>query len=384
MAERSYEIVVFGATGFTGGIVAYWLATQFPDLRWALAGRDLAKLETVRAGLSAEAPHCAQLPLLEADTSDPNSLLEIARSTRVLLTTVGPYLQYGAAALDACVEAGTDYVDLTGEPEFVASSIRKHHETASSKGLRIVSCCGFDSIPPDLGAWFNVQQLPRQAAIRCEGYVRTRGNVSGGTWNTALEAMSRPQKGISRGLIPHGHNVRARMLGHRLHRAPLGGYAVPLPTIDPMVVLRSAQLLGYGPDFNYGHYAHVKTKRYLVGGVLGVGLIAGFAQIGPIRQQMKRWIPPGTGPNQRAMDHGWMTVTHIGTEGDRTVRTRISWDKDAGYLMTARMIASCALCLARDRDTLSHQVGVITPVAAMAEALVPRLKHAGFRFEVLD
>ena len=384
MSDRTYQIVLLGATGFTGGITAHWLATQFPDLKWAIAGRNRSKLEKVRDSLAKVAPHCAELPILDADTNKPDTLQALAESTQVLLTTVGPFIKYGAPVIAACVKAGTDYVDSTGEPEFVATSIREHHEAAIKAGIRIISCCGFDSIPHDMGAWFNVQQLPQKQSIRCEGYVRTRGKVSGGTWNTALEAMGRPQKGVTRGLAPYGPDKRARGIKRSIHRAPDGGWGVPLPTIDPLIVLRSAQLLGYGPDFSYGHYAQVKSTMWMAGGLIGVGTVAGLAKFGPIRRRLQRMIPPGDGPTQEEMDQGWMKVTHIGTEGDKTVRTVMRCDGDPGYKMTARMLASSALCLALDRDELSDQLGVITPAAAMAEALVPRLEHAGFTFEVLD
>src|SRR5690606_15239229 len=155
MEKRNHDLVVFGATGFTGGLTAEYLARNAPaDCRWALAGRNRAKLEAVRSRLARINPELAELPLLHADASDPASLAAVAASTRVLITTVGPYIHHGAPLVQACAEAGTDYVDLTGEPEFVDRMYVDHHQAAVASGARIVHACGFDSIPHDLGAYF--------------------------------------------------------------------------------------------------------------------------------------------------------------------------------------------------------------------------------------
>ncbi|RYE79395.1 MAG: saccharopine dehydrogenase, partial [Myxococcales bacterium] len=164
--DRPFDIVVFGATGFTGALTAEYLAEHAPpECRWALAGRNRDKLADVRGRLARIDPKLADLELLHADATDPDSLAEVARSTRVVITTVGPYIHHGAPLVRACAEAGTDYVDLTGEPEFVDTMYVEHHATAVASGARIVHACGFDSIPHDLGAWFTVQQLPGKEPI---------------------------------------------------------------------------------------------------------------------------------------------------------------------------------------------------------------------------
>src|SRR5450755_3548 len=192
MSARPYDIVLFGATGFTGGLTAEYLAANAPGkTRWALAGRSQAKLEQVRRGLAAFNPDCAELPLLQADVTDPDSIRAIADATRVVITTVGPYIHYGEPLVAACAAAGTDYVDLTGEPEFVDLMWLRYHDQAAANGARIVHSCGFDSIPYDLGALFTVGQLPESAPIRLQGFVRAAGTFSGGTYHSAIEAMGR-------------------------------------------------------------------------------------------------------------------------------------------------------------------------------------------------
>ena len=194
--ERPYDVIVFGATGFTGGLAAEYLARQHGSsgLRWALAGRNADKLKARRQRLESIDPACADVGLLEARVDDPASLAAMASRTRVLLSTVGPFAELGEPVVAACVEAGTDYVDITGEPEFVDAIRARHDARARERGVRIVPNCGFDCIPADLGALFTVRELPRGVPIQLEGFVRGGGNFSGGTWHTAIGAMSKMRK----------------------------------------------------------------------------------------------------------------------------------------------------------------------------------------------
>jgi short subunit dehydrogenase-like uncharacterized protein len=193
--SRPFDLVLFGATGFTGGLTAEYLARNAPDgCRWALAGRNQRRLEAVRARLAEIDPGLADLPLLTADAGDRASLDAVATQARVVITTVGPYIEYGGPLVAACANAGTDYVDLTGEPEFVDLMYTAHHATAEASGARIVHACGFDSIPHDLGAMFTVQQLGATGPVTVRGVVRGGGMVSGGTFHSAMAAMSRPRQ----------------------------------------------------------------------------------------------------------------------------------------------------------------------------------------------
>ena len=194
-ARRDHDIVVFGATGFTGELTAAYLAEHAPEgLKWALAGRNQEKLEAVRTRLTNIDPALADLPLLQADSSDDASLRAVAESTRVVITTVGPYLRYGEPLVAACAVAGTDYVDLTGEPEFVDRMYLEHHDQAVASGARIVHACGFDSIPHDLGAWFTVQQLGSTDPIKLRGVVRAGAQPSGGTFHSAMDSVGRAKQ----------------------------------------------------------------------------------------------------------------------------------------------------------------------------------------------
>ncbi|NUP49977.1 MAG: saccharopine dehydrogenase, partial [Catenulispora sp.] len=191
---KPYDLVLFGATGFTGSLVADYLADHAPAAaRWALAGRSESKLRAVRDKLAARHPHLKDLPLITVEATDRPALLRLAESTRVVITTVGPYLTHGEPLVAACAEAGCDYVDLTGEPEFVDAMYLKHHARAVETGARLVHACGFDSIPADLGVLYTMRELgPQSGPVRIQGFIRSNGTFSGGTLASAVTAMSRP------------------------------------------------------------------------------------------------------------------------------------------------------------------------------------------------
>ncbi|QIK74408.1 saccharopine dehydrogenase family protein [Nocardioides piscis] len=383
MPDRDLDIVLFGATGFTGELTAAYLARNAPaDLRWALAGRNLAKLEAVRERLG-----LPDLELLQADSTDPVSLSDVARRARVVISTVGPYLQYGDALVGACAESGTDYVDLTGESEFVDRMYLKHHQTAVESGARLVHACGFDSIPHDLGALWTVMQLPDDQPITLRGVVRSGGTASGGTLHSALGQMARARQ------MKQAYSARRRAEGKpadgrssrsvagKPHRDSVRGYwLLPLPTIDPIVVARSgAALSTYGPKFRYSHYAGTKTLRYAAGGAVGVTALAAAAQVGPLRKLLLSKIPAGQGPSESRRAKSWFTVDFVGEVAGQTVHTRVSGG-DPGYTETAMMLAESALCLVLDDNPATS--GQVTTAQAMGENLIERVQKGGLTFEI--
>ena len=305
--DREFDVVLVGATGFTGALTAEYLAEHAPTgLRWALAGRNASKLERVRDRLVKIDARHADLELLHADVDDAASLADVARRARVVITTVGPYLTYGEPLVAACAEAGTDYVDLTGEAEFVDRMYVEHHATAERTGARLVHACGFDSIPHDLGALFSVQQLKAEGPVDLRGVVRANGMFSGGTFHSAMTAISRAKQmreaSIARRRIearPEGRSSKA--IGGTPHRdRQLGFWLLPLPTIDPAVVARSgAALASYGPRSRYSHYAGTKTLRYAVGGMAGAAALGLAAQVPPVRNLLKSRLPQGQGPSEQ-------------------------------------------------------------------------------------
>jgi short subunit dehydrogenase-like uncharacterized protein len=388
--DRIYDLVLLGATGFVGALSAAYLARHAPaTCRWALAGRNQEKLEAVRAQLAGIDSSLARLPLLPADAGDPASLRRLAESTRVVMTSVGPYVRYGEALVSACADAGTDYVDLTGEPEFVDTMYVRHHERATRSGARIVHACGFDSVPHDLGAYFTVQQLPAGVPLTLSGYVRASAAMSGGTLASAVTGLSRPRHNVKaararRQVEPRLDGRSARAVGGRPHfDAASSGWALPLPTLDPQIVARSGRAVArYGPDFRYSHYLcvpHVYTAAGIVAGVAGV---AALAQIPPARAALLKRLPAGEGPSVEKRARSWFRVTFVGEGGGQRVVTQVSGG-DPGYDETAKMFAEAALALAFDPD-LPPASGQLTTVAAMGDALLRRVQAAGIRFEVLS
>ena len=383
MAERQHDIVLFGATGFTGGLTAEYLAAHAdPGTRWALAGRSPSKLEAVRARLGSDQ---AGLPLIEADVNDPESIRALAESTKVVITTVGPYINYGEALVAACAAAGTDYVDLTGEPEFVDLMWLRYHEQAQQTGARLVHSCGFDSIPYDLGVLHTVSQLPEGVPLTVEGFVRIGGTFSGGTYHSAVHIMGRLRDGVKvarqrRQRETHESDRRVRGEAGRPHRDQFGGgWAVPFPTIDPQTVLRSARALDrYGPDFTYSHYLVVRRLPVLAGMAAGAGAAVAMAQLAPTRNLLLRLKDPGEGPSPEQRDRSWFKVRFRARTSGTELRTQVSGG-DPGYGETSKMLAQSALCLAHDQ--LPTTAGQVTPAVAMGQALIDRLQREGIKFE---
>ncbi len=382
--DRPYDLVVVGATGFTGGLTAEYLAKHAPEgMRWALAGRNRAKLESVRDRLDAT----TEPDLLDVDVNEPSSVRAVAGSAGVLVTTVGPYLQYGEPFVAACAAAGTDYVDLTGEPEFVDRMYLAHHETAERSGARIVHACGFDSIPHDLGAQFTVEQLPEDGPITVHGYVTAGGRPSGGTFASSVGAMSRlrqasaahKQRRAAEPAPVDGRRVRA-VAGRPGFDKRIGRWVLPMPTIDPQIVVRSAAALArYGPDFSYTHCAEFKNPVVAAATVTGIGAFVAIAQLPPARPILLKALPAGRGPSPEQIEKSWFRVRFIGEGGGKRVEAQVSGG-DPGYGETSKMLAESALCLAFDE--LPATAGMVTTAVAMGPVLRRRLVAQGIDFSV--
>ncbi|MDQ1014771.1 saccharopine dehydrogenase family protein [Streptomyces afghaniensis] len=381
--DRPYDIVLFGATSFAGALTAEYLAAHAPEgLRWAIAGRSAQKLERLRERL----PGGAEPGVLRADVSDPASVRALAEHARVVATTVGPYVAYGEELVAACADTGTDYLDLCGEPEFVDLMYVKHDARARETGARLVHAAGFDSIPHDLGVYFTVRQLPEDVPLTVEGFVTADAAFSGGTFASALNQFARQREMAAAARDRRRHEPR--LVGRRVS-APagtprfakeVGAWALPMPTIDPQIVRRSASALDrYGPDFRYRQYAAVRHLPVAVGGVAAVGALVAAAQVPPARRWLSGRLKPGDGPSPEKRAKSWFSLRFVGEGGGRRVFTEVSGG-DPGYDETAKMLAESALCLAL--DDLPETAGQVTTAVAMGDALIGRLRAAGIRFRV--
>ncbi len=411
-AERELDVVLWGASGFTGALTAEYLTRRYGgDLRYALAGRDQAKLESLRDDLTIIDPSAASLPILIGDGLDRSSLDPIVGRTRVMCTTVGPYLKYGADLVASCVEQGTDYCDLAGEIPFMRAMIDRHHDRARETGARIVHCCGFDSIPSDLGVLMMQEEMKERHGVVCDEvrlYVTgSRGQASGGTVASLLNLADEVEKDRSmrkllanpNALLPRSDGTAPAEPEQRgvLYDDRIGAWTAPfiMSRINTRVVRRSNALMGYayGESFEY-------TEAMAFGGSVpgffasaaiaaGVGLIDGFVRVGPLRRLLGRTVlpKPGQGPSREQMEEGYFRMRLLGRstlEDGTTVELsgRVGGDNDPGYRDTATMLAESAVCLARDE--LASDGGVITPAVAMGMRLVERLRKAGIMFEVAD
>jgi short subunit dehydrogenase-like uncharacterized protein len=409
LPARPYDIVLFGATGFTGKLVAeYLLLHAPPDVRWALAGRNRAKLEAVRDDLAARDPRAASLRLVVADTNDEGSLEELARAARVVCTTVGPYMKYGRALVSACALHGAHYCDLTGEVPFMRESIDRNDGRARETGARIVHACGFDSLPSDLGVLM-VHDHAKRTWDEDLAWVKmfageTSGGFSGGTVATMLELLAAAKKDKAmRSLLGNPYALDPRDGGRR---GPDGGDARGVRWDDDLhmwtgpflmastntrVVRRSNALLdhAYGASFRYSEAMSFgrgpKGFAMATAVTAGLGAFVVAASVTPTRKLLERTLlpAPGEGPSKEARDNGFFVVRHIGeTTGGHRVTARIEGKSDPGYGETAKMLGESALCLALDEETLPARAGVLTPATAMGMRLVERLRTAGMVFDV--
>ncbi|WOJ95376.1 saccharopine dehydrogenase NADP-binding domain-containing protein [Congregibacter brevis] len=406
MSERSYDIVLFGATGFTGQLVAEYLLEHYGsdgDIRWALAGRNLDKLTAVRQALQGVKP-ATPLALITVDSSDLEGVKALASSTSVVCSTVGPYARHGSELVAACVEAGTDYCDLTGEVHWIARMIELHQNAAETSGARIVHSCGFDSIPSDLGNWFVQQAMYEQhgvAAARVRGRVgKTRGAASGGTVASLLGVLE-----------DAGRDPALRsLLKNKYCLYPQGESAGPdvqdqsLPVFDPCfeqwttpfvmalinerVVRRSNALLGFpwGRDFDYDESQLCTSRAQALAISLGMGAAMLTASNSIGRNTLARLAPkPGEGPGRDARERGFFELyfhAEHPTDVTKSLRARVSGDRDPGYGATSRMLGEAAVCLAKDPATVDG--GIWTPASALAPALLPRLEQsAGLDFSLI-
>ncbi len=405
-----FDVLVYGATSFVGQILCHYLTERTAGgarLRWAMAGRSAGKLEEVRRSLGEAAAH---IPLQVADAADEQALRSLVASTRVIVSTVGPYALHGEPLVRACAEAGVDYCDLTGEVQWIRRMIERYEELARRNGARIVHCCGFDSIPSDLGVHFLQQQSLQAFGEPCEEVnmrVRAmRGGFSGGTaaslLNVAREVSANPalrkelanpyslcQLGVAaEGLVP----VRQRATRLFARDSAAGGWISPfiMAAINTRIVHRSNALSAgrYSRAFRYDEA--VSTGRGLRGCLTAVGAGVGLSvfmlasALGPTRAVLQRFLPaPGEGPSSEAQARGFFDLRFFGrTASGRSVRVKVTGDRDPGYGSTAKMLGEAAMCLAFDvpRDTVAG--GFWTPATIFGDRLVARLEaHAGLRFE---
>ncbi|PCE23986.1 saccharopine dehydrogenase [Paraburkholderia acidicola] len=414
MTARDYDLVVFGATSFVGQILTRYLCEYLSSgtetLRWAIAGRSESKLKSVRDSLGAAGQ---SLPIIVADAADEAQLQAMCARTRVVVSTVGPYALYGEPLVKVCAQSGTDYCDLTGETQWIRKMIEKYEPAARQSGARIVHCCGFDSVPSDMGVYFLQQQAMQQwgiPATHVKLRIRTlKGGASGGTVasviNLVQEAVASPavRKELLNpySLCPkdHGFTVRQHYVKSAEFDADYGAWIAPfvMSAINERVVHRSNALAdkAYGNQFTYDEAimtgTGIKGRLSALAVVAGLGVFMAGVIAKPIRILMERFLlpKPGEGPSPAAQLAGRYDLRFFGrTDDGRTVRVKVTGDRDPGYGSTSKMLGQAAIGLAldyiKDDIKVGRPGGFWTPATMFDERFIKRLvQQAGLRFELV-
>lgn len=386
--SRVHDVVIYGATGFTGELVAAYFARNVPLDRtsWAIAGRNRDKLVAVRERLSKINDACARVPIVIASSADRAALVAMVKNARVVVSTVGPFALHGEPLFRACAEQGTDYIDSTGEFSFVRAMLARYGETAAKSGAIMVSCCGVDSIPTDLGLYFTLRELaPKSGAeVEVEGLFDVRARPSGGTWNSLLSALGELRHAPALVPVPAAEGRSVERSPERVHRDRELGWVVPLSTVDPEIALRSAAALPwYGARFRYAHYLVVRTLPRLFALGAAAGSLTLAAQLALGRALLGRLLPSGRGPSEEQRARNWFRLRFRARSEAGELVSEVRGG-DPGYDETAKMLAESALCLAVDRARLPARAGVLTPACAFGDVLLARLQRAGLVFEVVS
>jgi|TARA_B110000914_G_scaffold214215_1_gene216860 short subunit dehydrogenase-like uncharacterized protein len=399
--SREFDIIIWGASGFTGRLVAGYIFSKYGtngDLKWAMAGRNLAKLELVRSKVADKT-----VPIVVADSNDDESLKEMVKRAKVICTTVGPYAKYGSKLVSVCIENQTHYCDLAGEVQWIRRMIDKHHESAVANQTKIVNCCGFDSIPSDMGVYFIQKiskakkgQIAKQIQMRVAG---ASGGISGGTYESLshVNEEAHKDKNIFKVLInPYGLNPVGEQEGldkydlrtivyDKASKSWIGPFI--MAAINTKIVRRSNALSGYayGKDFRYdeatlsGKGLKGRVKGFI--SVIPIGLMMSAKPGSLLKRIIDKILPKaGEGPNKKQRENGFYNLRfYITYEDGSKALAKVIGDMDPGYGSTSKMLSEAAICLAKDE--LSYLGGVLTPSTAMGDKLLSRLeKNAGLTF----
>lgn len=403
--KKEFDVIIWGATGFTGRLVAEYYLERYGldgELSWAMAGRSQKKLEQVRALVGD-----VNIPLIVADSHDKASLDAMVQRTKVICTTVGPYALYGDNLVASCVEHGVDYCDLAGETQWIRRMIDQHDEAAKESKARIVHCCGFDSIPSDLGVLY----LQNEAKARKGEYAKhvkmrlksAKGGLSGGTYASMNNVMAEAEKDreIYKTLFnPYGLNPKGEMSGPDgpdlqsvKYEADVDGFIMPfiMAAINTRVVRRSHALKGYpyGKDFRYDE-AMISGKGFTgrmkgYAGLVVLGAMMAGKPDSMFKKVVNKFFPePGQGPSKTEREQGFWKFSVVGIMPNKErIVAEVSGDRDPGYGSTSKMLGESAACLALDKRRLPRKTGVLTASTAMGEVLIERLQaRAGLSFSI--
>ena len=392
---KDIDITLYGATGFTGKLTAEYLLgrKKESDFSFAIAGRSRSRLEELKSDLLKRFPSAGNIEIIIADSDNYESIRRMAERSRVVVTTVGPYLKYGEPVLRACAEAGTHYTDLTGEGGFVSSMSEKYESAAIANKAKILNCCGYDSIPADLGTYFLMKNFGPDEDVEVECFISFGSKAddsfsflksfSGGTWHSALGFMNMEE--LDRRKVSF-QKISASVSGRDIgviptefrFREDTRTWGMPLPFVDEEVVLRSAaKNPSYGKSFRYGHYAGISSTPLLFGVLLGAGAVMTLAQFSLTKKFLYSLKSPGDGPDEHTRNTNSFCTSIVGTSKTKKRKVEVRGG-DPGYGDTAKMLGETALCLLKDE--LPEVYGFQTTASACGDRLLERLNKAGISF----
>ena len=377
--DRPFDIILFGATGFTGSIIAQYLSNHAgtEKVTWAIAGRDAEKLNKVKQSLNGVQPE-----IITADIKDKEALQNMTKQCKVLMNAVGPFNWYGRDVVQACIHTSTHYLDITGEPSFIADVYNNFFDDAVKNSSCIVNCCGFDSIPADYVAWLTAKKLPKDEPKSLKAYVRTNATFSGGTLTTAVEAlhMEVQKKSIKTKIKRHPNAPKIPLKIH--FSEDVTAWAIPMPVVDPHIVKRSAYRMpdDYGEAISYGQFFVRSSFGKVVKTVMPIAIASILVRFKGFRDRLFKKFQPGTGPSESRRANSKFEVLCFGKSITAEAKTVMSGG-DPGYTETAKMFSQAAFTILDKTKDNTVSYGVLTPVEAFGMELVHRLRKEGIVIE---
>ena len=367
MVSKKYDIIVHGATGFTGKLICQYLYNHqdIKQIKWGISGRNSSKLSLLADQYKVD--------FIQADSFDLESLDRVTKKTKLIISVVGPYSLYGKKLVESCINNKCHYLDLTGEPEFVNFVEENFSKKAKDNDTILMNCCGFESIPPDLGVYYTIKQL-EESNVEITTFLKTKGKISGGTWASFLNSFSNKKPIIKKGLQA---NKKSKKI---FYVKKLGKWALIFPVIDKHIVKKSAASLGYGDNFSFNQYIVFKSLIRIISLIGSISIISILAKSKFLRNWLISFIPSGKGPNKNERNKHWFELVIFGRTKSQMIKTIVSGG-DPGYGETAKFISEMALCIIFDNDKLNANKGVITPAQCAGDLMIERLKRSGIKFE---
>ena len=367
--SKKYDIIVFGATGFTGSLICEYLSSHKENsrIKWAIAGRNKNKLNKLSKKYS--------IDNILADSFNQESLNSMCSQSRLIISTVGPYDIYGEKLIVACINKKSHYLDLTGEPSFVKRIYDKYSDAAESNSIILMHCCGFESIPPDLGTYLSVKDF-NSNNIDATYYLKTKGKISGGTWASFLNSITSKQPII-------GTNKTKKARKKLFYSKRFKKWALMFPVIDKYIVIKSSKsdIKRYGKNFSFSEYILLPSLISAVLLISGIALISIISRIKSLRKFLLNRIPSGNGPNEQERSSHWFKVTVVAKSRNKESVVRISGG-DPGYGETSKFISEMALCILLENKSLIKDKGILTPIECSGSLMMNRLENAGIKFDI--